>query len=170
MKNKENKFYKFLRLAFFYIILMLPIFVFVDIVLAEPVASDLARQSQAFAGPEGANLGSGSDPRFFIATVIQYFLGMLGVLFLFYAIYAGYLIMFSRGEQEKVNKGKSTMRTAIIGVLVILTCYSLLIFVMRSIWQATLDPGGAYFEAGYGAEPYDFCRDGRGDPISCGRR
>ena len=84
-----------------------------------------------------------------------------------YTIYAGYLILSSAGDEDKVRKGKETIRTAVIGVFVAFTATGILTFVVRAIDESLRIGETNYFEAGVSSQPYDFCRDDRGDRISC---
>lgn len=86
---------------------------------------EVNKQTQAFGGTQGANLGEPRDPRLVVAYVIQALLGLLGVLFLGYTLYAGFLILTSRGEEDKITKGKETLKTAVIGVLIVMSAYSI---------------------------------------------
>ena len=122
---------------------------------AQIVGSSMTQQINAFAGPNGAGFGAASDPRAIVVKVIRAFLSILGILFLVYAVYAGYLIMSSGGEEEKIRKGKSTLLTAMIGVLVIFSVYSILYFVLslfqarvreRAILDIGIDRNGAYIQ------------------------
>jgi len=60
-----------------------------------------------------------------IGVVIQAFLGLLGVLFLVYILYAGYNWMVAQGDEEKVTKAKETIQRAIIGLIVIVGAYAI---------------------------------------------
>ncbi|HBB37930.1 MAG: hypothetical protein UV82_C0012G0022 [Candidatus Magasanikbacteria bacterium GW2011_GWD2_43_18] len=96
------------------------------------------KQTQAFTGDKGADLGRVKDPRIVIASVIQSFLVILGTLFLVYMIYAGYLILTSAGNEDRVDKGKSILRNAIIGLAIILLSYSAT-WVVRWLFVASGD-------------------------------
>jgi hypothetical protein len=61
---------------------------------------------------------------------------MVGTLFVAYTVYAGYLILTSAGNDDQINKGKSTIRTATIGVLVTLSAYAIVTFVTRALLGA----------------------------------
>lgn len=125
------------------------------------VGSSMNRFTSAFAGEQGAGFSTPSDPRAVVGRVIEIFLSILGILFVAYAVYAGYLIMSSGGEEEKIRKGKSTLQTAAIGVFVIFSAYSILYFVVGSVWFATeARPTGSYIEAGISTKPYNYCPDG----------
>src|SRR3990167_2322781 len=77
-----------------------------------------------------------------VGIVIQAFLGILGVLFLCYILYAGYNWMTAQGEEEKVTKAKDTLKRAIVGAIIIVAAYAISIFVMSGIEQGTLKGAG----------------------------
>jgi len=60
-----------------------------------------------------------------VGIVIQAFLGVLGVLFLVYMLYAGYNWMIAQGDEEKVTKAKDTIQRAIIGLIVTIAAYAI---------------------------------------------
>lgn len=95
------------------------------------------KQTSAFQGKKGAEVSNTEDPRAIIAMLIKWGLTLVGIIALGYAIYGGYLIMSSRGNEEKLEDGKSTLLTASIGVLIILASYGITNFVLDSMWQAS---------------------------------
>lgn len=161
-----DKFLFKIILAVFFV-LTLALFVPATASAQSEVGSNINRFTNAFAGEQGAGFSMPSDPRAVVARVIQVFLSLLGILFVAYAVYAGYLIMSSGGEEEKIRKGKSTLQTAAIGVFVIFSVYSLLYFVLGSILSSTGATPNVYIEAGVGTSDYDYCAQGRGDAYSC---
>jgi len=96
---------------------------------AQGFATDLNRQTQAAAGSSGANLGAPQDPRAVVARVIQIFLQTLGILLIVYIIYGGTLIFLSAGSEDKISEGKTVIRRAVIGMIIIMTSYSITIYV-----------------------------------------
>ena len=94
-----------------------------------PLASkavDVTSQLGATAGENGAGYSQPTrDPQEVVANIIRLSLGALGILFLGYAIYAGFIIMTAAGEEDKVEEGKKTLRRAVIGIAVILSAYSI---------------------------------------------
>jgi hypothetical protein len=72
-----------------------------------------------------------------IGTVIQVFLGLLGVLFLVYMLYAGYNWMIAQGDEEKVTKAKETIQRAIIGLIIIIAAYAISYWVFGSLVTGT---------------------------------
>ena len=137
--------YAFQILVFAVFCAVLALFV-PHISLAQDLKSGMSRYVNAFAGEGGAGLSTPSDARTVVAKVIKAFLSILGILFLAYAVYAGYLIMSSGGEEEKIKKGKSTLITAAIGVLVIFSVYSILYFVLGLLAPPPAEEG-LIFEA-----------------------
>lgn len=107
--------------------------------------SDLERQLEVFAGEQGAGFGDPTDPRLVVANIVRIFLTLLGILFVAYTVYAGYLVMTSGGQEEKIKKGKDTLRTGVIGILIILSAYAITLFVTNSLQTAIEDEG---FDAG----------------------
>lgn len=100
-------------------------------------AVDIYTQLGAFSGEDGANLGAPNDPRLIAAYTIQIILGVLGVIFLAYMVYAGYLILLSGGNEEKITQGKKVIWQAVLGSVIILLAFSITIFVTRSLKEAT---------------------------------
>jgi len=75
-----------------------------------------------------------------VGEIISVVLGFLGVVLVLIIIYAGFLYMTAGGNPEKVDKAKSWIINAIIGLIIILLAYSITGFVVNSLIQAT---GGA---------------------------
>lgn len=66
-----------------------------------------------------------------IGTVIGAFVGFLGITFLILIIIAGYNWMTANGNEESIKKAKSTIKQAIIGLIVAISAYSLWGFIFR---------------------------------------
>ena len=60
-----------------------------------------------------------------IGSVIEAFLGLLGVLFLIYTLYGGYSWMTAQGDEDRVTKAKDTIQRAIIGLIVTIAAYAI---------------------------------------------
>lgn len=131
---------------------------------------ELKKQSGAFTGEQGAGLGKAEDPRAVVARLIKNALGFVGILFVAYTVYAGFLILTSHGEEEKIMAGKKTLRTAVIGVIISLSAYSIVHFVNKTL-RRTTERSDAEILIQFEAESREFnpCAEGRGDPVSCGR-
>lgn len=93
--------------------------------------ADLLKQTEAFAGEQGADFGEAKDPRLIAALIVRVLLGLMGTLFLVYAIYGGVLIMISGGNEDRLRSGQKAITQAVIGILVILSSWSITRLVAR---------------------------------------
>ena len=116
-----------------YAILFLSLILFVT---AEPtLAQTLADQinQQIGAGANAAEIGKAVPPQIIIAEMIKIFLTWIGTLFMLLTLYGGALLMMDKGEDDRFERGKKTIRSAIMGVIIVLTAYSITLFVGRSL-------------------------------------
>ena len=72
-----------------------------------------------------------------IGRIINIILGLLGVIFLVLAIYAGFKWMTAGGEEGPIEEAKDTLKNAVIGVVVVMASYALSTFVLAQIQTAT---------------------------------
>lgn len=89
------------------------------------LGADINNQLQATAGESGGNLGQARDPRLIAAEIIRQTLTILGTLMLAYTFWGGWLIMTAAGDSDNVDKGKKTLTRAVIGLVIILSSYSI---------------------------------------------
>jgi len=68
---------------------------------------------------------------YLMARIIQVVLGLLAAIFLILMILAGFRWMTSEGNEEDVKKAKSTIKTTIIGLIVVLAAYAITYFVFK---------------------------------------
>jgi cytochrome bd-type quinol oxidase subunit 2 len=78
------------------------------------------------------------------ASIITIFLGLLGIIFLGLLIYGGYKYLMARGNQDQVEEAMSTIRRAIIGLLIITAAYAITFYIFSKL------PGGSGIEASSG--------------------
>ncbi len=76
-----------------------------------------------------------SEPIYIIARITQAVLGVVGAITLLVFIYGGFKLIFSGGNEEKINKGRSTLLWAVIGLAIILSSYAILDYTF-SLFQA----------------------------------
>lgn len=81
-------------------------------------------------------LGTG-DIRTIVARIVQVFLGLLGVIAVGIIVYAGYLWMTSKGNEEVVLKAKTLIKDAVIGLAIILSAFAIVSFVISRFGEAT---------------------------------
>ncbi len=65
--------------------------------------------------------------------IIKIFIGSLGIIFLFIIIYSGFVLIFSKGNPEKIKEVMGILSKAIIGIIVIVFSYAIIMFVMNII-------------------------------------
>lgn len=65
--------------------------------------------------------------------LVKTFLSLLGIIFIGLIIYAGYNWMIAGGDEAKVTKAKDTIRSAIIGLIIIVASYSIWFFIYNFI-------------------------------------
>jgi hypothetical protein len=83
-----------------------------------------------FLTPEDNLLGTEGDLRSLIRTVLNYFLGFLGLLTVIFIIYAGILYVTAAGNDENTTKAKGIIKNAAIGLIIILLSFALVNFVL----------------------------------------
>lgn len=97
--------------------------------------------------PEGTGLSNTQDIRIIIAKIIRVIIGFLGVIAVGLIIYAGWLWMTSEGNEEKVEQAKKVLTNAVIGLIIILSAFAIVSFILNKLLGAsdgnvTAPPGG----------------------------
>ena len=64
-----------------------------------------------------------------VSQIINYFLGMLGLVAVAMLIYAGVLMVTASGEEEQIGKAKKIITYAVIGIVIIVLSYTIVGFV-----------------------------------------
>lgn len=77
-----------------------------------------------------------SDLPIFIGNIINVFLSLLGVIFVLYTVYAGWLWMSDQGEGKKAQKAKDMLRQAVVGMVIIIAAYAISNFVINQLITA----------------------------------
>ena len=75
-----------------------------------------------------------------IGKFINLFLAFLGVVFLIIIIYAGFVWMMAKGNQEEVNRAIDWMKNAFIGIIIVLAAYLLTNYVVFRILEVAAPP------------------------------
>ncbi len=142
--NKEKKrktariFWSVLLLAVFFI---LPNFVFAQgtVESEAPGFEDTMGLEEV---KDDVKLETETDIRLFIINIINVFLGLVGIILLGLIIYGGWIYTTSEGDPEKVNKAKAILKNATIGLLIILSAFSIVNFILRALWGGGGGLGG----------------------------
>ena len=86
----------------------------------------------------GAQTGLGTeDFRITVANIIKVSLGLLGVVAVAIILYGGAHYMFGRDDAEKIKKAKKIIISAVIGLVIILTAFSITNYILNQIIDAT---------------------------------
>ncbi|MBD3311357.1 MAG: hypothetical protein GF349_02570 [Candidatus Magasanikbacteria bacterium] len=72
-----------------------------------------------------------------LGTVVKAALSLVGIIFTLLLVYAGYLWMTARGEEDKVNKATKIIQAAIVGLIITLAAYSITNFVVPRVLERT---------------------------------
>mgnify|MGYP001565081904 CR=1 FL=1 len=106
-----------------------------------PLAASAAIDLNTNLTSVGANAyntsGEPTDLLQIIGTIINVVLGLLGVIFLLFTVYAGFLWMTAAGNEEAVTKAREILKTTIIGLIITLAAYSIASFVVTQLSNAT---------------------------------
>ncbi len=73
-----------------------------------------------------AATGGTGDFKALLLTIINYFLGFLGVLAVLMVIYGGVLYITASGDPQKAGKGQKIIMYAVIGIIIILLSFALI--------------------------------------------
>ena len=101
-------------------------------VRALDLGGDLAGDAAKQAGyePDTDNLTLAKK----VGQVIKVASSFLGVIFTALMVYAGFLWMLARGDEAKVEKAKTLIRAAIIGLFIILSAYSISFYITSNLF------------------------------------
>ncbi|PKM89276.1 hypothetical protein CVU83_00440 [Candidatus Falkowbacteria bacterium HGW-Falkowbacteria-2] len=107
------------------------------LVLAQTTTPGTTNYLENISGPANAmqstaQMGTASLS-YMISTVIKVILSILGIIFLVLMVFTGYRWMTASGNEEAVTKAKHTLKTSIIGLLIILAAYAITAFVFREL-------------------------------------
>lgn len=120
------------------------------------------------AGAQGLDVGTAALPltglgnpdiRVVVASVIKVILGLVGILVFGLGVYGGFVYMTARGDVEKILQARRILANAIIGLAIVLSAYTLTVFIISRLSEATgaiADdsgvPGGG--GGGFGADSF----------------
>ena len=127
------------RLA--YLGVTLAIAVVVGLPLAAMAQGNLTEESLGVEHMAQTGL-SREDPRIVVARIIQIALGFLGTITVVLVIYAGFLWMTSQGNSDKVDKAKKILKSAVIGLIIILSSFAIVTFIINKLLGVEGGGGG----------------------------
>ena len=75
-----------------------------------------------------------------IGGVLKAAIALLGIIFVVLIVYAGFLWMTARGQEEQVTKAKDTIQRSVIGLLIVIAAYAITSFIFARLVPAA-NPG-----------------------------
>ena len=85
---------------------------------------------------EGTGLSASQDIRVTIAKIIRIVIGFLGIVAVGLIMYAGWIWMTSEGSEEKIEQAKKILTNAVIGLIIILSAFAIVSFIVNSLTGA----------------------------------
>ncbi len=72
-----------------------------------------------------------------ITILISALLSLMGMIFLALVVYGGYLWLTSAGNSDMTEKGKDTIVSAVIGLLIVMGAYAISFYIIRLMYFTT---------------------------------
>jgi hypothetical protein len=69
-----------------------------------------------------------------VGNVVSVLLGTLGIVFLLFVVYAGFLYLTDQGEGKKAEKARKLLTTSVIGMVIIVAAYAITFYVLRMLY------------------------------------
>ncbi|NQU77139.1 hypothetical protein HQ544_00405 [Candidatus Falkowbacteria bacterium] len=117
------------------------VFLFANILLPAPALAQQVDPRTTYYGldptAEAATIDHNKSIQLAIGKIIRTVLQFIGVLLLVLIIIGGVLWMTAAGEEDKIKKAKGILTSAIIGLFIVISAYTITYFVMNEL---TKDP------------------------------
>lgn len=104
---------------------------------AAPALAQAADDDLLGVGYAGQSGLTNTDVRITVAKIINAGLGILGTIMLVLVIYAGFLWMTAAGKEDQIGTAKGILSAAVVGLVIILTAYSISTFVIKELYKAS---------------------------------
>jgi cytochrome bd-type quinol oxidase subunit 2 len=101
-----------------------------------PVAA-LAQVNLGFDIAANASDLTTRDVRETVSTIINAFMGLLGLVAVVLILLGGFKWMMAQGNEEKIDDAKKLMMSGVIGLIIIMSAYAIAQFVINAILQGT---------------------------------
>lgn len=125
----ERKYLKIIKIAGVWALLLAAIFLLSNFAWAAEVETGLD-----YAADTG--LSNTQDIRVTIAKIIRIVIGFLGIVAVGLIMYAGWVWMTSEGNEEKIEQAKKILTNAVIGLIIILSAFAIVSFIVNSLTGA----------------------------------
>ncbi len=81
----------------------------------------------------GADNGGSTELTVFVGRTINALLSVLGIIFVCFVVYAGFLYLTAGGNPDAVKKAKALLSQAVIGIVIIVAAYAIASFVIDAV-------------------------------------
>lgn len=75
-----------------------------------------------------------------VINIIQWILGLLGLIAVVFILYGGFIWMTAGGNEDKVSQAKKIISAAVIGLIVVLLAWAIVTFVVNTANNVTSEP------------------------------
>lgn len=121
-----------------FIIILLSLILLPSAILAGtgPLSPSMSEQMIDQWGDSGLNANdtfTATNIEVIVANVISAFLGFLGIIFVVLMLLGGYNWMTAQGDESKVEKAKATIQRAIIGLIIVVSAYSITYTIFKAL-------------------------------------
>jgi len=72
-----------------------------------------------------------------VIAIIQWILGLLGLISVVMILFGGFTWMTAGGNEEKISKAKKIISAAVIGLIIVLLAWAIVIFVVNTSSEVT---------------------------------
>lgn len=104
--------------------------------LGASVTNAFAQSANFFDNPQGGTAPNATAQGTLgqnITTILNYFLGILGLVAVAFLIYAGVLMVTAGGNDEQIGKARKIITYAVIGIVIILLSWTIVTFVASAL-------------------------------------
>jgi len=96
-----------------------------------------------YEGNVQAQSGLGNtDPREIAGSVINIFLGFLGIIAVLIILYGGFKWMTAGGNDDGIGEAKQMISAGVVGLVIVLASFGIAQFVIGAVYNATGATGG----------------------------
>lgn len=127
--------FSFKNLFLFLVLLVISLGFFV-VVQAEWREGSLDATGQITSAANKAEMGDALDPQVIVTEIIKIALSVIGMIFIALIFMGGFWYINAQGDEEKIKKGTSIIRASVIGMLIVLSAYSIVYFVDKKFQRA----------------------------------
>lgn len=101
------------------------------------LALPFVAQAISFEDPS-KSLGLGTaDLKSTVINIINWILGLLGIIAVVMILYAGFMWMTAGGNEDKVASSKKMISAAVVGLIIILLAWAIVNFVLKTTANVT---------------------------------